>query len=125
VHALAWYEQALQVANQLMAHPDAPLSDDDRLAAFVIAHLNLADCYEDMDQPGCAAVALSRVHRKLVALMQQADEDGPLRLAACRHMRQTFSALHEHRTRHGEHPAIDRTLRECSADGPMPGTLLH
>ena len=34
VHALAWYEQALQVASQLMAHPDAPLSDDDLLAAL-------------------------------------------------------------------------------------------
>lgn len=133
IHALAWYEQALQVARQLIAEPlaakatDTPSAADadNRLAAFVIAHLNLADCYEDMEQPGCAAVCLSRVHRKLATLVQQDATCALLRLAACRHLRQTFAALHAHRARHGEHPAIATTLRECSPQLPTPGALLH
>ena len=125
MHALAWYERALQVARQLLAHADADMPDDDRLAAFVVAHLNLADCHTDMNHPACAAVCLSGAHRQLVALMRSEAEPVALRLAACRHLRQTFAALHQHRATHGEHPAIAKTLRECDADGPLPGTLLH
>lgn len=126
MHALACYEQALQVANQLMSQADPPLSDDERLAAFVASHLNLSDCYHDMGQPACAAVTLSHAHRKLVALAKQTDENEPLRLLTCRHMHQTFCALHEHCARYGTHAAIDRTLRESGANEQAPpGTWLH
>lgn len=92
VHALVWHQRALQVAHQLMELP-ADVADDDRLAAFVVAHLNLADCHADMNQPAAAADCVGCAHRRLLALLHDEAQPPTLRQAAARHLRETLAAL--------------------------------
>ncbi|MFT3814670.1 MAG: hypothetical protein QM740_15040 [Acidovorax sp.] len=92
VHALAWHRQALRVAHQLM-EAQAGVAEDDRLAAFVVAHLNLADCHADMNQPDAAAECLHCAHHTLLALLRDEAQPEPMRQAAARHVRETFAAL--------------------------------
>lgn len=97
----------------------------DRLAAFVVAHLNIADCYADMGQPSSAAECLSCAHHKLMALLHGDTVPESLQIAASRQLHQTYAALSEHRAKHGEHPLVERALNACRAHMPVPGALLH
>lgn len=124
-HAMACHLQALRLASQLMACPETEVADDDRVAAFVVAHLNMADCHDDMGQPSNAAEYLSRAHRRLVALLRSDTAPAPLQAAASRQLHQTYAALSEHLARHGEHPLVARALREGPAYVAIPATLLH
>lgn len=110
-HALTWHTRALGVARQLLAHAEDGIAADDRLAAYVVAHLNLADCYAGMDQPASAAECLCRAHHKLMALLHSDTAPPSLRMAAARHLHHTHAALHLHHGPQG---------------GPVPGSpLLH
>ncbi|HRP20500.1 MAG TPA: hypothetical protein PK925_07710 [Alicycliphilus sp.] len=124
-HAMVWNVRALRVANQLLADPEEDIADDDRLAAFVVAHLNIADCYADMGQPSSAAECLSCAHHKLMALLHGNTVPESLQIAASRQLHQTYAALSEHRAKHGEHPLVERALNACRAHMPVPGALLH
>ncbi|MBB6578335.1 hypothetical protein HNP33_002416 [Comamonas odontotermitis] len=94
-HALTWHVQALRVANQLL-QPCHGGADDDRLAALIVAHLNIADCYTDLGQPEEAMQCVSCAHHKLLGLVHGEATPVPLRQAAYRHLHQTFAALIEH-----------------------------
>ncbi len=91
--ALAWHEHALRVAHQLFHHAPAGVCDDDRLAAFVVAHLNLADCFNALRQPGSAGECIRCAHHHLLALTRDDDTSAALHAAACKHLRYTFAAL--------------------------------
>lgn len=87
--ARAHYLQALELAQTLLAAEPGEVADDDRLAAFVVTHLNLADSCVDAGQPDAAVLYLCRTHRTLLALPCDEAAPEPLRQAACRHLRQT------------------------------------
>jgi len=89
-HALAWHQRALRVAQQLMDTP-AGVADDDRLAAFVVAHLNLADCHAGMNQPSEAQACLHCAQHRLLALLRDEARPQALRQAAARHLRATLA----------------------------------
>ncbi|MBF5005634.1 hypothetical protein [Diaphorobacter caeni] len=127
-HALAWHEQALRVAHQLLFRHAGSIevTHDDRLAAFVVAHLNLAECLEAMDQKAQAAECLRCAHHRLVALMQSEDESEAMRLAACHHIRYTWAALNSQGAQPSDatHDA-DALPRSVPHIGPHHSTSLH
>lgn len=103
-HALAWHVQALRIGHRLLQCAEADVAADDRLAAFVVAHLNIADCYASLNQPGTAAECVNCAHRKLVSLLQDEATAEPLRQAACRQLHQTFAAQSQYDGAHAAPP---------------------
>ena len=124
-HAMGWYLRALQVAHRLLTHLDPDVMDDDRLAAYVIAHLNIADCYSAMNEPANAAECLSCAHHKLVALLQSHEASHSLQIAASRQLRHTYAALEQHHSRHGEDELVEKALHAGRMHMVMPGARLH
>ena len=115
-HALAWHVQALRISHRLLQCPEADIAADDRLAAFVVGHLNIADCYASLNQPGAAAECVNCAHRKLISLLQDQATPEPLRQAAYRQLHQTFAAQSQY---DGPHAALP-THHQAA-----PGALLH
>ena len=125
-HALAWHEQALRVAHELLySEEESNVSDDDRLAAFVIAHLNLAECFEALDQPTSAAECLHCAHHRLSALMHNEDVSESMRMAACKHIRYTYAALSDHHAAHREQASSADALYDLSAQASSHRSTLH
>ncbi|QIL79260.1 hypothetical protein G7047_04580 [Diaphorobacter sp. HDW4A] len=128
VHAFSWHEQALRVAHRLLfKHTDSiDVPDDDRLAAFVVAHLNLAECLETLDQPSSAAECLQCAHNRLKSIMENEDESQSMRIAACHHIRYTWAALNEHETRRSGTPnTVDALLPTGLHWSTAQSTSLH
>ncbi|WP_395027213.1 hypothetical protein [Comamonas odontotermitis] len=118
-HALTWHVKALRVANRLLLQSFDGVADDDRLAAFVVAHLNIADCYADMGQLSEAAECVDCAHHRLLALLQDEATPHPLRQAAYRHLHQTFAAQRRHS------PACAAKSQIQPSFIPPTGSLLH
>ncbi len=116
-HALAWYTRALCVARQLLTHAQDSHAPHERLAAYVTAHLNLADCYADMNQPASAAECLCRAHHKLMALQDSDAAPQPLRLEAARLLQSTRAALQQ-----GRRARSAQALHTLHA---LPNALMH
>lgn len=124
-HAMGWYLRALQVAHRILTNPEPDVMDDDRLAAYVIAHLNIADCYSVMKEPSNAAECLSCAHLKLVSLLQSPEVSASLQIAASRQLRHTYASLEQHHTKHSEHDLVEKALQAGRMHMMMPGTRLH
>ena len=122
--ALAWHERALRVAHQLFHDAPAGVCDDDRLATFVVAHLNLADCFTILHQPGSAGECIQCAHHQLLALARDVHTSASMRAAASKHLRYTFAALAEHQ-RHCIPRECDAIPADFSSGYPPPGALLH
>ena len=122
--ALAWHERALRVAHQLFHDAPAGVCDDDRLATFVVAHLNLADCFTTLRQPGSAGECIQCAHHQLLALAHDAQTKASLRAVASKHLRYTFAALAEHQRRCTRHER-DAMHADFPSGYPPPGALLH
>lgn len=107
--ALHWYRHALRMAQALLAGPFCDACDarsaDDRMAAFVVSHLNLADLYRDGDEPNQSLAHVNHAHQVLIALMRDPQAPPALREAACRHSRETQVALLERAPAPGGPPA--------------------
>lgn len=114
-HALAWHEQALRIAHRLMSDESITVSDDDRLAAYVVAHMNLADCYSALYERDNAADCLSCAHHHLLNLLTSAEASEALQAAAYRHLRESYAAMSTFCTEHGDHPRILAALARQSA----------
>ncbi len=121
------YLQALGIAQGLLEADARGHSADDRVAAFVVTHLNLADLHRDAEQTNEAVAHLCAAHRTLMALLRDAGTEPTLQQAACRHGRETHAALMAHLGEHGSHPAIVAALRAgCMPFPPPPhGITLH
>jgi hypothetical protein len=104
------YQQSLVIAQSLMAHGRG-FSADDRLAAFVVTHLNLADLHNDLEEPHAAVAHLCGAHETLMALVRDPHGDHDMQQAAFRHSRETHAALLSHLSEHGSHPAVLDALR--------------
>ena len=122
--ALAWHERALRVAHQLFHDAPAGVCDDDRLATFVVAHLNLADCFTTLRQPGSAVECIQCAHHQLLALTRDAHTNASLRAAASKHLRYIFAALAEHQ-RSCPPNGCDAMRMDSPSGYPPPGALLH
>ncbi|MGJ7491318.1 hypothetical protein [Variovorax sp. ZT4R33] len=124
--AEALYCRALDLAQRLLDAPDAPpASADDRIAALVVSHLNLADLYRDADRMEAGVAQLCTAHRALMALLRDRRAGPALQLAACRHSRETHAALVAHLDEHGAHPAVLAALRAGCMPFPPHGATLH
>jgi hypothetical protein len=118
------YLQALGIAQPLLeAHGGE--SADNRVAAFVVTHLNLADLLRDAERTEEAVDHLCTAHRTLMALLRDGQTEPALQQAACRHSRETHAALVAHLSEHGAHPAILAALRAGCMPFPPPGITLH
>lgn len=90
ISALEHYRHARQAALQLLASESSDIADDERIAAFVVAHLNLADSYAQTEQPGAALDCLYEAQQALMPLLQQGcthpTASESLKLAVYRHL---------------------------------------
>ncbi|MCM8564046.1 hypothetical protein [Thauera linaloolentis] len=123
--ARALYLRAQKIAYVLLAGPGGEVMDDDRVAAFVVTHLNLADALVDDGRSGEAAACLCAAHRTLMSLMCDETASASLRMAAGRHSRETHAALILHRSEYGDRPEIMAVLGN---EGMLPaaaGACLH
>lgn len=121
-----FYLQALDLAQALLDEPAcAVLDEDDRLAAFVVSHLNLAESLADGGDAAGARHQLCSAHRRLMDLLREPGTACALQRAACRHSRETHAALIVHLSEHGEHPEITDTLREACLPFPLQGRYAH
>ena len=122
--AEGFYLQALDLAQPLL---DAGCAEraDDRIAAFVVTHLNLSDLHRDAERTEDAVTHLCVAHCRLMALLRDPLAEPALQQAACRHSRETHAALVAHLGEHGVHPAILAALRAGCMPFPPPSVALH
>ena len=122
--AEALYLQALGLTQPLL---DAGCAEraDDRIAAFVVTHLNLSDLHRDAERTEDAVAHLCVAHCRLMALLRDPFAEPALQQAACRHSRETHAALVAHLGEHGVHPTILAALRAGCMPFPPPGITLH
>lgn len=118
------YLQALGLAQPLLDAGCAECADD-RIAAFVVTHLNLSDLHRDAERTEDAVAYLCVAHCRLMALLRDPQAEPALQQAACRHSRETHAALVAHLGEHGVHPAILAALRAGCMPFPPPGITLH
>ncbi len=120
LQATALHRQALAIAQQLFAANANASADDDRVAAFVVSHLNLADAYIATDQRGAAVDCLCSAHGELLATLHNAALRASLRLAAGHHRRETHLALIQFLAAHGPEPLVCQALAR-----PITPAQLH
>ncbi|WP_230629965.1 DUF2753 domain-containing protein [Comamonas testosteroni] len=75
------YRHAQQLGLQLLGAEPGDIADDDRVAAFVVAHLNLADAFAAAGQPGSSSECLHEAQQTLMSLLQQGCASPSLSLA--------------------------------------------
>jgi len=90
------YRHAQQLSLQLLGAEPRDIADDDRVAAFVVAHLNLADAFAVAGQPGSSSECLHEAQKTLMSLLQQGCTSPFLSLAIYRHLPQLLAARAEH-----------------------------
>lgn len=90
IQALACYEHARSMLLQHFEDWDTP---DNAVAALVVSYLNLADTQQRLGRSGEAADTLCMAHERLVICSCHAGAEPALREAACRHQRETYTAL--------------------------------
>ena len=90
------YRHAQQLSLQLLSAEPADTADDDRIAAFVVAHLNLADAFTAAGQPDSSSDCLHEAQQTLMSLLQQGCTSPSLSLAIYRHLPQLLAARAEH-----------------------------
>src|SRR6187402_1939304 len=121
--ALDGYEQALDIARRLIEEPPEGRAGD-CVAAFVVAHHNLADLELERGRMDHAVAHLCAAHETLLKLFVDTTRNPTLQQAALRHSRETHVALLSHIATQGPHPLIARTLelgeRAMNAGAPYP-----
>lgn len=127
VRAECLYREALSIAQRaLESTTDALASADDRVAAYVVTHLNLAELLVDADQCNDAIAGLCVAHRRLMALLRDPSAGPSMQLAACRHSRETHAALLSHLTGPESHPSIVAALHAGCLPFPVSaGVTVH
>ncbi len=88
--AAAAYDEALRVAVGRAAQWQRP---GDALAAVVVCSLNLGDALAQSGRLQRAADVLCAMHASLLRLRDCASADAGMRLAAARHLRETYAAI--------------------------------
>ena len=111
--ALEHYRHAQQLGLQLLVAESGDITDDDRIAAFVVAHLNLADALVEADRAGAAFECLHEAQQTLMPFLQQDSTNQSLSLAIYRHLPQLLAARAEHGA--ADPPAVAGVCASTSA----------
>jgi len=114
VDAREHYLQALALAQVLFERWH---DVDEAVAAFVIAHHNLADLHLRLNQPHESADYLCAAHQRLLQASQDARLPQGLRDAALRHSSKTYTELLNFIGEYGQYP---RT--QCLLERHVPQT---
>ncbi len=114
--ALGHYRHAQQLGLQLLVAESGDIADDDRIAAYVVAHLNLADALFEADRAGAAFECLHEAQQALMPFLQQDSTSRSLSLAIYRHLPQLLAAQAEH--------AAARPHTSSGAGTPAPAHLV-
>lgn len=88
--AIGHYDLALTTATDLFGQAD---DADSAIAAYVIAHHNLADTYERLGSQALQRLHLCLAHEKLCAAMNDHALPQVWQLAAMHHSRRTYGEL--------------------------------
>lgn len=112
VDAREHYLQALALAQVLFERWN---DVDEAVAAFVIAHHNLADLHLRLNQPHESADYLCAAHQRLLQASQEARLPQGLRDAALRHSGRTYTELLSFIAEYGQYPRTARLLNRHSA----------
>jgi hypothetical protein len=107
VDARELYLQALALAQVLLERWH---DVDEAVAAFVVAHHNLADLHLRLNQPQESADYLCAAHQRLLQASQQARLPQALRDAALRHSGRTYTQLLSFIAEYGQYPRTERLL---------------
>ncbi|MNH10429.1 hypothetical protein D3C79_699080 [compost metagenome] len=102
---------------------------DEAVAAFVVAHHNLADLHLRLNQPQESVDYLCAAHQRLLQASQQARLPQALRDAALRHSGRTYTQLLSFIAEYGQYPRTERLLdrqaplaSELAAQPDLPPT---
>ncbi|BBH44500.1 hypothetical protein [Pseudomonas sp. KU43P] len=107
VDARELYLQALALAQVLFERWH---DVDEAVAAFVIAHHNLADLHLRLNQPQESADYLCAAHQRLLQASQESRLPQVLRAAALRHSGRTYTELLSFIAEYGQYPRTERLL---------------
>ncbi|HDS1734994.1 MULTISPECIES: hypothetical protein [Pseudomonas] len=107
VDAREHYLQALALAQVLLERWH---DVDEAVAAFVIAHHNLADLHLRLNQPHESADYLCSAHQRLLQTSQEPRLPQALREAALRHSARTYTELLSFIAEYGQYPRTERLL---------------
>lgn len=126
VDARELYLQALALAQVLLERWH---DVDEAVAAFVVAHHNLADLHLRLNQPQESVDYLCAAHQRLLQASQQARLPQTLRDAALRHSGRTYTQLLSFIAEYGQYPRTERLLdrqaplaSELAAQPDLPAT---
>lgn len=108
IDAREHYLQALALAQVLFERWH---DVDQAVAAFVIAHHNLADLHLRLNQPHESADYLCAAHQRLLQASQDSRLAAPLREAALRHSGRTYTELLNFIGEYGQYPRTERLLQ--------------
>lgn len=127
--ALQQYQTALKQAQSLLReciqNNQSLKAIDTAFAAYVVSHHNLASVYARKGDLNTAALRLCEVHRCLSCICKDASLAKPLREAAQRHGRRTYSELLNFSHLYSQHPLVAKTLRHCGQFCMEQGRSLH
>ena len=119
--AIDCYRRACRVAASFFGQ----IGDADAgVAALVVAHHNLADACERLNDPAEQGAQLCVVHEHLCMAMDDPELDGAWRAAAWRHSRRTYVELMCFAGLHPGHARAHAALALC-AGGPASEALAH
>ncbi|MDF0730331.1 hypothetical protein P0Y43_06255 [Pseudomonas entomophila] len=113
VDARELYLQALALAQVLFERWH---DVDEAVAAFVIAHHNLADLHLRLNQPHESADYLCAAHQRLLEASQNQRLPEALREAALRHSSRTYTELLNFIAEYGQYPRTERLLNRHSPE---------
>ncbi|AIZ31741.1 hypothetical protein ACE1YR_06030 [Pseudomonas sp. K1(2024)] len=113
IDAREHYLQALALAQVLFERWH---DVDQAVAAFVIAHHNLADLHVRLNQPHESADYLCAAHQRLLQASQEQRLPAALREAALRHSGRTYTELLNFIGEYGQYPRTERLLHRQAAE---------
>lgn len=102
------YLQALALAQVLFERWRDP---SEAVSAYVVSHHNLADLHLCLNQPEESVEYLCAAHERLLEASADPRLPVPLRDAAMRHSRRTYTELLNFIAEHGEYPRTHFLLR--------------
>ena len=119
------YQQALRVAQALIAGPALATSPDDCLAATVVAHHNLSETNSQLGDCANALEHLCCAHESLTRIACDPHATDLIRRCAVRHMSRTRLALLDWQTTHGACARSQTSLRDSLSALSSLGAALH
>lgn len=123
--ALRHTRQALVIARSLLDESPPSVPVEDRVAALVVSHHNLADLYQAAHLPDQAVAHLCQAHATLMALCRDDTIGTALRQAAWRHTRETHAALLLFLGENGPHPTVAQALQDHANPAAACGLPRH